>query len=98
MQPFEATLAIIESEWLEHAPPAIAKVVRANPHGHFYAAAFWLFYADYIQIGCPALALNSKSHIAVHKNADGTEWSTRGVPAEWHWPVLDEACDAMKPH
>jgi len=54
-----------------------------------------LFYCDFGQILTPALGMNSESFVRSHED-EGESWSTRWVPAEWHWPVLDQACDAMK--
>lgn len=87
----------IETAWLRVAAAAITRVVRANATETFYAAAFWLFYCDYTTMGAPALAMNAESAIALHQTNDDA-WSTRWAPAEWRWPVLDEACDAMQPH
>ncbi len=86
----------METAWLREAPRAIAEVVRSSSAEIFYGAAFWLFYCDYSQILTPALGLNSESFVTYHED-QGEGWSDRWVPAEWHWPVLDQACDAMKP-
>ncbi len=86
----------METAWLRESPRAIADVVRSSSAEVFYGAAFWLFYCDYSQILTPALGLNSESFVTFHED-QGEGWSDRWVPAEWHWPVLDQACDAMKP-
>jgi hypothetical protein len=62
-----------------------------------YAAAFWLFYADYTVIFPPALAANAKSAVSVRSDKSGTTWSTQWSPAEWKWNVLDAACNALTP-
>jgi len=86
----------IEAAWLLESSRAIAEVVRSNSAESFYCAAFWLFYCDYSQILTPALGMHSESFVTFHED-DGCRWSDRWVPAEWHWPVLDRACDPMKP-
>ncbi len=86
----------IETAWLREAPAAINCVVQANSTETFYAASFWLFYCDCTTMGVPALAMNAESAIVTHQTQNDA-WNTRWVPAEWRWPVLDEACDAMKP-
>lgn len=92
---WSVSLVAIEHTWLQEAKSAIADIIRETPTETFYAAAFWLFYCDYHQILTPALAVNAESYVVTH---DGDEpWDTRWVPAEWHWPVLDRACDALKP-
>ena len=79
------------------APLAIAQIVRAHPDEQIYAAAFHLFYSDYSQILTPALAANAESAVTLHTEKSGTSWSTRWVPPDWKWDVLDAASDAMKP-
>lgn len=86
----------IEAAWLREAPVAIRSLVDANTHESFYAAAFWLLYCDEVSLLAPALAVNTESAIVTHNDND-EPWSTRWVPAEWRWPVLDLACDAVKP-
>ncbi|MFN6205435.1 MAG: hypothetical protein ACK49R_03225 [Planctomycetota bacterium] len=90
------SLDLIEDAWLLESPRAIAEVVRSHSADIFYGAAFWLFYCDYSQILTPALGLNSESFVTFHED-EGDRWSDRWVPAEWHWPVLDRACNSMKP-
>ncbi len=86
----------IEQGWLSAGPRAIGAVIRAHPTESFYAAAFHLFYSDYSQILAPALAINAESFVTscdVKDSASTTQWA----PPDWRWPVLDDACDAMKP-
>jgi hypothetical protein len=71
-------------------------VVTTHQAEAFYAAAFWLFYSDYGKILPPAFGINAESHVVVYDDTD-SPWSTKWVPAEWHWPVLDDACNALKP-
>ena len=92
----DTLLRQLSSAWQEAAYLAILEVARVNPNEVFYGSAFWLFYCDYSQILTPALAMNSESFVTTHKDKD-TVWSTRWLPAEWQWPVLDSACDTMKP-
>ena len=90
-----ASLPDIEKAWLEHAATAICQIIADHPNESFYAGAFWHFYCDYTAILPPALALNAESHVVTHD--DGEAWSKKWVPAEWQWPVLDKACDPLKP-
>ena len=92
----EALLRQIASTWQQEAYRAILDVARISPNEVLYGSAFWLFYCDYSQILTPSLALNSESFVTTHEDNDAV-WSNRWVPAEWKWPVLDSACDSMKP-
>lgn len=92
----EALLRQIASTWQEEAYRAILDVARISPNDVLYGSAFWLFYCDYSQILTPALAVNSETFVTTHEDNDAV-WSTRWVPAEWKWPVLDSACDPLKP-
>lgn len=86
----------IKKEWLFRGSRAIREIILEHPSESFYAAAFHLFYSDYRQILAPALAINAESFIEIH-NDQGSTWTTRWAPPEWNWPVLDDACNAMKP-
>ena len=82
--------AAFEDEWRSEATRALAALTSANPGERFYAAAFHLFYSDESQILSPALAANVESAVRVE------DWgSTRFVPPEWRWDVLDAASAAM---
>ncbi|WP_433330698.1 hypothetical protein [Spirillospora sp. CA-294931] len=70
----------------------MAELAAAHPGERIYAAAFHLFYVDDIQILPPALAVNSEA--AVHESYG---CSTRFVPPEWRWDVLDGVTEVMAP-
>ncbi|WP_395109755.1 DUF4303 domain-containing protein [Actinomadura sp. SCN-SB] len=81
-----------EAAWHDNGCHALADLARAHPGERLYAAAFHLFYLDGTQILAPALAANTEE--AVHQNYGD---STRFVPPEWRWDVLDAASSAMQP-
>jgi len=87
----------IKTRWLQEAPRAIADVIRAHPREEIYAAAFHLFYADYTVIHAPSLAANAESAVALHSNNSGITYSTRWMPPEWRWDVLESASEALNP-
>jgi hypothetical protein len=79
-----------EDEWRNEAARALAALTSANPGERLYAAAFHLFYSDGSQILSPALAANVESAVRME------DWgSTRFVPPEWRWDVIDAASAAM---
>ncbi|MFI0452398.1 DUF4303 domain-containing protein [Actinomadura sp. 6N118] len=81
-----------ETAWHDSGCRILSDLAAAYPGERLYAAAFHLFYSDDVQILPPALAANTEA--AVHKNHGD---STRFVPPEWRWDVLDAASDAMSP-
>lgn len=91
-----ATLREIAERWLEVVPRAVENLRIAHPGERFYAAAFWLLYCDYTKILVPALGASSEAHVELHEAADPAS-STRWRPAEWNWPVIDAAVDALRP-
>ena len=91
----DAILRRIETSWVDVGSVTLKALVKDHGGDQVYAAAFWLLYSDYTRVLVPALAANVESNVVVHTD-DEEPWSTRWVPAEWRWPVLDEACDAMK--
>jgi len=86
----------IRQAWISESLKAMRVVLATHQTESFYAAAFWLFYSDYSKILPPALGINAEPFVVTYDDTD-SPWNTRWVPAEWHWPVLDDACDALKP-
>ncbi|WP_169813463.1 DUF4303 domain-containing protein [Nocardia vaccinii] len=80
-----------EAAWCDSGCHSLADLAAAHPGERLYAAAFHLFYSDGSQILPPALAANTEA--AVHQN---NGYSTRFVPPEWRWDVLDAAVDPMR--
>lgn len=85
----------LEDAWVRAATAAIVETARAHPAEVIRAGAFWLFCSDYSQILAPAFALDTQSHLA-SRDAAG-DWYLRWWPADWHWPVVDDAVEAVLP-
>ncbi|MFC4070497.1 hypothetical protein [Actinoplanes subglobosus] len=81
-----------EEAWHDNGCRVLAGLAAGHPGESLYAAAFHLFYDDGTTILPPALAANTET--AVH-DRDG--YSTRFVPPEWRWDVLDAASEVMRP-
>ncbi|WP_106396428.1 DUF4303 domain-containing protein [Actinocorallia populi] len=81
-----------ETAWHDHGCRVLSGLAEACPGERLYAAAFHLFYMDDVQILSPALAANTEAAV----REDGG-YSTRFVPSEWGWDVLDAASGAMSP-
>lgn len=80
----------LESAWCTEASRSLVALADANRADVLYAAAFHLFYADGAKILSPAFAVNAESAVRIHA------WgSTRYVPPEWRWDVVDDASHAM---
>lgn len=79
-----------EMAWHDSGCRILSGLAAAYPGEQLYAAAFHLFYMDGTQILSPALAANTEA--AVHRDRG---YSTRFVPPEWRWDVLDAESDAM---
>jgi Domain of unknown function (DUF4303) len=81
-----------ETAWHDSGCRVLTDLAAAYPGERLYAAAFHLFYMDGTQILPPALAANTEA--AVHEDYG---YSTRFVPSEWRWDVLNAQIDAMSP-
>jgi hypothetical protein len=77
----------IEGGWFQSAADAIVATVASNPTERFYAGAFSPLYGDYSSILVPGFGLNSES------------WSrdVRWHPPDWHWSIIDEAHERVRP-
>lgn len=87
-------LAEVETGFLEVLPDVIEGHLREHAQERVYAAAFWLFYCDRSRLLPPAFAFNSESAVRT-EGQGGAAWSTRWVPAEWVWPVVDAVTAAI---
>ncbi|BCJ37264.1 hypothetical protein Athai_47670 [Actinocatenispora thailandica] len=81
-----------ETAWHDSGCRALAGIAAAHPDQPLYAAAFHLCYLDGTEILPPALATNTDT--AVHQRYG---YSTRFVPPEWRWPVLESASEQLRP-
>jgi len=81
-----------ETAWHDSGCRILTDLAAAFPDERLYAAAFHLFYMDGEEILSPALAANTEAAVR-----DDYGYSTRFVPPEWRWDVLDAASDAMSP-
>jgi hypothetical protein len=81
-----------ETAWHDTGCRILTDLAAAFPDERLYAAAFHLFYLDGDEILPPALAANTEAAVR-----DDGGYSTRFVPPEWRWDVLDAASDAMSP-
>ncbi|MEV6159805.1 DUF4303 domain-containing protein [Nonomuraea sp. NPDC052129] len=81
-----------EKAWHDSGCRILSDLAAACPGERLYGAAFHLFYMDGAKILPPALAANTEA--AVHEDYG---YSTRFVPPEWRWDVLDATSDAMSP-
>src|SRR4051794_26393525 len=87
-----------ETAWHDSGCRVLTALAEAHPDERLYAAAFHLFYMDGAQILPPALAANTEAAVnEVRPRGQDYGYSTRFIPPEWRWDVLDAASDAMSP-
>ena len=92
---YDDALREVESFWSTLLPSVIERHVALHADEQIYAAAFWLFYLDFRVIYAPAFAFNAESAVR-QKGDERCSWSTRWVPAEWKWSVVNEVAEASK--
>ena len=73
-----SVLQRIEQSLFEDALAAVSAERTAHPDRTVYAAAFWLFYGDYSQIGQPCFAVGDEEHL-VETGDPLIRWS----PPDW---------------
>ncbi|WP_433476773.1 DUF4303 domain-containing protein [Spirillospora sp. CA-142024] len=87
-----------EKAWHDSGCRTLTALAEAHPGERLYAAAFHLFYMDGTEILSPALAANTEAAVnEVRPRGEDYRDSTRFIPPEWRWDVLDAASDAMSP-
>ena len=93
MSAIESLLSEIEDQWADVAAKAIVEKVTSEPALQFYAAGFWMFYADFTVLDPPNLSMNSESYLAADKYGDSNRW----IPPNLQYDVIQSATDAMYP-
>ena len=81
-----------ETAWHDSGCCVLSELAAENSGKRIYAAAFHLFYMDGAKILPPALAANAEA--AVHSDYG---YSTRFIPPEWEWDVLDAVGGEISP-
>ena len=91
-----AIIQQIEKAWFDCAANTILSQAADFPKERFYAASFWLLYADYTLFGTPCFAMNTESNLAAQ--SESTAEMSRWSPADWQFDCLFASTKIMDPY